>query len=322
MQADTKIATTSAPDVVGPDARPASGSRRRRRSGGWAALPFLLPGLLLFSAFVLWPLIQGVRVSFYEWNIMPGADQTFVGIDNYRRAVTDPIVWVAARNTMLYVVLTVAGQMAIGMFIALALHRTVRGRGLWRTIYYIPVVTSWVVVSFVFKYLFLDGAAGPVNFTLVELLGVLPSPVTWLQDEWTAQVPIILLGIWKGIGWAMVIFLAGLATVPAEPLESAAVDGANRWQIFWRITLPMMRPVVLFVLVMLTIGGFQVFISVLLLTDGGPLNGTQVMLTYMYEQGFSFFDFGYGFAIATMLAAVIFIISLVQFRWLDRSPQD
>jgi multiple sugar transport system permease protein len=330
--------TSSRPTVLGADLaahpggagvaggiRPAAAARLARlahvgrRSRAWAALPFLLPGLLLFTVFVLWPIAQGVRVSFYDWNIMPGAEQHFVGLDNYRRALTDPVVRVAGRNTLLYVVVTVSGQMAVGMLVALGLHAQVRARGVWRTVYYIPVVTSWVVVSFVFKYLFLDGRAGPVNFLLTDVLRIVPSHIEWLQNAWTAQVPINLLGIWKGIGWAMVIFLAGLSTIPPELQEAAAVDGANPRQVFWRITLPLLKPVILFVLVMLTIGGFQVFISVLLLTRGGPLDGTQVMLTYMYKQGFSYFDFGYGFAIAAMLAAVIFVISVAQFRWLDRS---
>lgn len=277
----------------------------------------MLPGLLMFSVFVAWPLVQGIRVSFYAWNIMPGAEQQFVGLANYRQAFADPVVPVAARNTLLYTVVTVPGQMICGMLAALALNAVVGSKVLWRTLFYIPVITSWVVVSFIFKYLFLGGPS-PINYILVDLLQVLPQYVDWLQNAWTAQVPINLLGIWKGVGWSMVMFLAGMQAIPRELYEAAAVDGAGRIRCFWRITLPLLRPVILFVMVMLTIGAFQVFISVHLLTAGGPLNSTQVMLSYMYRQGFSYFNFGYGFALAALLALVIFAVSVLQFRFFDR----
>lgn len=284
-------------------------------------VPFLAPGLILFSLFVLWPLLQGLRISFYEWSIMPGAEQTFVGLANYRRSFQDPVVRMALANTLIYVAITVPGQMFFGFLAALALNSAIRGRVFWRTLYYIPVLTSWVVVSFIFKYLFMGDEAGPINYLLKNGLGVLPQPVGWLQDRWTAQVPINALGIWKGIGWNMVMFLAGLQAISREIYEAAAIDGADWFQTLWRITLPLMKPVLLFVLVMLTIGGFGVFISVNLLTGGGPMNTTQVILSYMYDQGFKYFDFGYGFALAGLLGLVIFAISFFQFRYLKNKVE-
>lgn len=294
---------------------------RSRLAAELEVFPFLLPGLLLFVVFVLWPLLQGLRVSFYEWNIMPGAQQTFVGLANYHRAFTDKVAGMALANTLVYVAVTVPGQMLFGMLAALGLNAAIRGRVFWRTLYYIPVLTSWVVVSFIFKYLFYGTDAGPINHLLVNILHVLPEPVGWLQSRWTAQVPITALGIWKGIGWNMVMFLAGLQSIPRELFEAAAIDGANRTQAFWRITMPLMRPVILFVTVMLTIGGFGVFISVQLLTGGGPMNRTQVILSYMYDQGFKYFDFGYGFALAALLGLVMFGISYLQFRFLKNKVE-
>lgn len=290
---------------------------RRRMLPAWLeAMPFLLPGLILFAALVLWPLLQGLRISFYQWNIMPGAEQEFIGLANFKRAFLDPTVRIATRNTLLYVVVTVPGQMVLGMLAALALNAQIPGKVAWRALYYIPVLTSWVVVSFIFKYLF-NGGGAPINYLLVDLLHLLPEYVDWLQNPWTAQVPINLLGIWKGIGWTMVMFLAGLQSVPQELHEAAAIDGAGRIQRFWNVTLPVIRPVVLFVLVMLTIGGFGVFISVHLLTAGGPMNQTQVILSYMYDQGFKYFEFGYGFALATLLGLLMFIISFIQFKFVS-----
>ncbi|MFZ5827180.1 MAG: carbohydrate ABC transporter permease, partial [Bacillota bacterium] len=182
-------------------------------------------------------------------------------------------------------------------------------------LYYIPVLTSWVVVAFVFKYLF-NGGGSPINYIFRDVLHILPKYVDWLQNPWTAQVPIMSLGIWKGIGWNMVMFLAGLQSIPRELYEAAAIDGAGRMQSFRRITLPLLRPVLLFVLVMLTIGGFGVGISVQLLTNGGPLNQTQVIITYMYDQGFKYFEFGYGAAIAVFLGLALFVVSFVQFKFL------
>lgn len=288
---------------------------RSRRLPQWLeAAPFLLPGLALFGIFVFWPMLQGLRVSFYQWNIMPGAEQEFLGLANYKRVFADPVIRTALRNTVLYTLVTVPGQMALGMLVAVALNAPIRGRVFWRALYYIPVLTSWVVVSFIFKYLF-NGGGAPVNYILKDVLHLLPSYLDWLQNPWTAQVPINLLGIWKGIGWTMVMFLAGLQSIPRELYEAAAIDGAGRLQSFWRITLPLLRPVLLFVLVMLTIGGFGVGISVQLLTNGGPLNQTQVMVTYMYDQGFKYFEFGYGAAIAALMALVLFGISFFQFKF-------
>lgn len=289
--------------------------RRRRLESRWEALPFLLPGLVLFAIFVLWPLVQGLRVSFYNWSIMPGADQEFVGLANFRRAFQDPVALAAARNSLLYVAITVPGQMFFGMLAALALNSAIKGRVVWRAIYYLPVLTSWVVVSFVFKYLF-NGGGAPVNYILKDVLHILPQHVDWLQHFWTAQVPITGLGIWKGIGWNMVMFLAGLQGIPHELHEAAAIDGASRLQAFWRVTWPLLRPVVLYVMVLLTIGGFGAFISVNLLTAGGPMNQTQVILSYVYDQGFKYFEFGYGFALAILLSLLILAINLLQIKWL------
>lgn len=293
--------------------RPAT-SRRPRLNKQYEALPFLVPGLLLFAVFVLWPLAQGLRVSFYEWSIMPGADQRFVGLANFRRALTDPVAWTATRNALLYVVVTVPGQMFFGMLAALALNQAIPGRTAWRAVYYLPVLTSWVVVSFVFKYMF-NGGGSPVNYLLKDVLHVIPEYINWFQNYWSAEVAILTLGIWKGIGWNMVMFLAGLQGIPRELYEAAAIDGASRTQSFWRVTMPLMRPVILYVMTLLTIGGFGVFISVNLLTAGGPMNQTQVILSYIYDQGFKYFDFGYGFALATLLSLVILSFNLLQLKF-------
>lgn len=311
-------ATATRPPHTPPPGRvggPAASSRSR-----WAAhatpYVFLLPGMVLFIGLMLYPMVQAFRMSLYEWNILPGAVSEFVGVANYGRAFDDPVFWTALVNSTVYMLVTVPTQMALGMAIAVLLNQAIRGRVAFRVLFYLPVVTSWVVVSLLFKYLF-NTQAGLVNYVLVDLLGVLGTPVAWLQDRWTAMATISLLGIWKGMGWSMLIFLAGLQGIPADLLEAAEVDGASKARRFFAITLPLLRPVVVFVTIMLVIGGFNVFISVFLITGGGPANQTEVLLTQMYEQAFSFLDFGYGAAIAYLLTALIFGLSFLQMRWAD-----
>jgi multiple sugar transport system permease protein len=280
------------------------------------ALPFILPGFAFVVLFVLWPLARGIQMSLFDWNLMVPAQSVFVGPANFVRALTeDPVFWTAARNTGLYAVITVPGQIALGLGAALLLNTAIRGRVFFRTLYYLPVVTSWLIVSYVFAYLFTDGL-GPVNHLLVNVLGWVDEPIDWLHNTWSAQVPITLLGIWKGVGWTMVILLAGLQTIPRELYEAAEVDGATGWQRFRRLTLPLLRPTLMFVSIVLTIGAFNVFLSVYLLTGGGPERSTEVLLSYMYNQAFRFLDFGYGVTIGLLMGVAIIVLSFTQRRLL------
>lgn len=291
---------------------------RKKRSRFRRYLPaylFIFPGTLLFVVWTLYPLIDAFRMSFYEWNLIKPS--RFIGLDNYRRALTDDVFWMAARNTLYYVLITVPGQMILGLAIALLLDGPLRARALYRTIYYIPVVTSWVVVSLIFTFLF-NSQAGMVNWVLNDGLGVINENINWLRDPTMARIVIAILGIWKGVGWTMVIFLAGLQSIPQSLHEAAAVDGASGWQRMRDITLPLIRNTTLFIMVILTIGAFQVFISVYVMTQGKPLHRTDVVLTYMYSNAFEFLDLGYGSAIAYLLAGLVFALSILQIRVLKR----
>ncbi|MGH3383534.1 MAG: carbohydrate ABC transporter permease [Nocardioidaceae bacterium] len=295
------------PDVT--TGAPALGGRRSHVT----AYLFLLPGLLLFAGLIMWPVVQSLRMSFLDWKFAPGAVSPFVGLGNYQRAIEDPDFWKSLVNSLVYMLATVPIQMAIGLLVAVLIHKAIVGRVTFRALYYLPVVTSWVVVSLVFEYLF-STDTGLVNHTLHNVLGVGDEPVNWLGSRWTALVVLCLLGIWKGVGWSMLIFLAGLQNVPNDLLDAAAVDGAGPIRRFFAVTLPYLRPVILFVTVMLVIGGFNVFISVYVITGGGPANETQVVLTYMYQQAFEFLEFGYGSAIAYLLAIIIFGLSFAQMK--------
>jgi multiple sugar transport system permease protein len=217
-------------------------------------------------------------------------------------------------------VATVPAQIVLGLLVAVLLDARMPGRALFRVLFYLPVVTSWVVVSLLFKYLF-ETDAGLVNWVLKDGLGIVDHNVQWLQHRWLAMTAISILGVWKGVGWSMVIFLAALQGVPHELHEAAAIDGAGAWARFRHVSLPAIRTTIAFVLILLVIGGFNVFISVYLMTGGGPVGETEVLLTYMYRQAFEFLDFGYGSAIAFMLTGVVFALSLMQLR-LFRQPEE
>ncbi len=295
----------------------------RSRSGfheGAAPYLFLAPGFLLFGLVVLYPIARAFQISLHKWAFVPGVASDFIGLDNYARAIHDPIFWRALTNTGVYMAVTVPAQIVIGMAVAVLLDARMPARAFFRTIYYLPVVTSWVVVSLLFRYLFLTNG-GLINWVLHDGIHVTPHNIDWLGHRWTAMAAISVLGVWKGIGWSMVIFLAALQHVSRELHEAAAVDGASAWRRFRAVSLPAIRPVVAFVFVMLVIGGFNVFISVLLMTRGGPLDETQVLLTYMYQQAFSFLDFGYGSAVAFTLTVIVLVLSVAQLR-LFRRPGE
>jgi multiple sugar transport system permease protein len=293
---------------------------RRRRKDVVAAYLFLAPGFALFALVILYPIGRAFQISLYHWAIAPGVPSEYIGLGNYSHALHDPIFWRGLVNTGFYMAVTVPAQIVLGLAVAVLLDGRMPARGLFRALYYLPVVTSWVVVSFLFRYLFLtDG--GLVNWLLHDVTHVTGHNVDWLGQRWSAMFVISILGVWKGIGWSMIIFLAALQGVSSELKEAAAVDGARAWRRFRAVSLPAIRPVVAFVTVMLVIGGFNVFISVFLITNGGPLDATQVLLTYMYRQAFSFLDFGYGSAISFTLTMIVFVLSVAQLR-LFRRPSD
>ena len=221
----------------------------------------------------------------------------------------------------MYTLVTVPGQMVFGLLVGILLNQQIRGKAAFRVIYYLPVITSWVIVSLLFEYMF-SGQAGLINFLLRDILHIIDHNILWLADPVLAFIPIHLLGIWKGVGWTAVIFLAGLQAIPIQLYEAALVDGANRLQQFRYITLPMLRQTTIYLVVVLTAGALNAYISNLLLTNGGdPLDQTHFILTLMYEETFGNLEFGYGSAISYLLTIIVFIISVIQIRLLRNREQ-
>ncbi|MCG8451833.1 MAG: sugar ABC transporter permease [Spirochaetales bacterium] len=272
------------------------------------ALPFILPGLILVILFSVYPIFQNARMSITNFNVLTQKSQGFVGFTNYVRAASDPVVVTATVNTIVYALVCIPIEMLLGLFIAALLHSGVRGNLVYRALCYLPVITSWVIVSLIFRYLFSSGQGGLVNY-LLGGLGLISAPVAWLSHRWTAFVAIWSLEIWKSIGWVMVIYLAGLQGVPKALYEAARIDGSGWFNRLRFITVPLLRPVTVYILVNRVIGAFSAFISIYMITDGGPMNRTEVLLSYMYKAGFQYFEFSYASTLSMIMAVLILMFS-------------
>lgn len=291
---------------------------KSRRSDLLPTLIFLLPGLVLFVLFFLGPMLYSLRISFFEWKIVHPEQSEFVGFQNYGHALSDPIFQRAILNTLTYTAITVTAKLILGLSVALLLNQSFRGRTFFRVAYYLPVITSWVIVSLLFEYMF-NGQAGLVNYVLKDVLHLLPKNVLWFADPVLTLVPIVLLDIWKGIGWAAVIFLAGLQSIPNELYEAARVDGANSAAQLRYITWPLLGPTTAFLVVVLVIGGLNAYVPFQLMTNGGnPMDLTHSVLTLMYEATFGRIDFGYGAAISYLLSVFVFLVSWIELRLMRR----
>lgn len=286
------------------------------------AIIFLLPGFAMFITFLLGPMAYSLRMSFFNWNLANPEQSTWVGLANYLRALDDPIFRRSVVNTLIYTVITVSAQMALGLYVAILLNQKIRGRAFFRLSYYFPVITSWVIVSVLFEYLF-NGQAGLVNYLLRDVLQWTETNLRWFVDDKLIFVPMTLLATWKGVGWTAVIYLAGLQSIPADLNEAAEVDGANAWQRFQHITLPLLRSTLVFLLVVLVIGGLNAYVSFFLITNGGnPLDRTHSVLTWMSKVTFLKRDFGYGAAISYWMTLFVFLVSLAQLKLLRRKTED
>jgi ABC-type sugar transport system permease subunit len=291
--------------ATGREARPTR-RRARRFQPAWL---FMAPSLLILGVFVLFPILRSLYYSFFDWTV-GAASQQFVGLGNYVQLTRDPQFWNALRVTLEYTVVSVVLLVVLGFVAALLLQRDTLLNRIVRSVFFFPTIVSLVTIGLVWKFL-LDPDIGLVG-GLTALFG-LPS-VAWLQSTSLALPTVILVSVWKSIGFAMILFIAGLKGVPAERYEAAELDGANRWQTTWRITLPSIRPTLLFTSMILTIQSFQVFDLVYVMTGGGPVFATDSLVNLLYRDGFVDYQTGYASAISWVLFVIIMLISLLQLR--------
>jgi multiple sugar transport system permease protein len=283
------------------------GRRRSLRNVGWV-LFFLLPSAVPLVLFTVVPMINSAWISLHEWNLISA--KRWVGLENYTKLLSDP----ATRRIFLHTLLYLVGYLPLvyvgGLGLAMLLNRSFRGRSLFRAAYFLPVVTSWVVVALVWQWLL-----NPSNGLINQVLGTfgVPQPGWWTDPSW-ALPSVILASAWKDLGFVMVIMLAGLQAIPNDVHEAARLDGANGWQHFRLITLPLLSPSTFFVLVISLINGFQVFDQVYVMTGGGPAGSSQVVVGQIYDLTFRYGRAGEASALSWLLFAVILLVTALQIR--------
>ncbi|CAN5819165.1 sugar ABC transporter permease [soil metagenome] len=285
-------------------------ARRRRIRTALTAYALLLPAFLILGTFQFLPALEVVRLSLTD-RLLLRPDWSYIGFDNFERLWSDRRFWNSVRNTAYFVGVSVPIQTGLALVFAIALARRVRGIEVLRTILFLPVVASLVGVSVVWQWLY-HPSVGLLN-DLMRFVGV--DPIRWLLDPAWAMPAIILLVVWNGTGYYMVIYLAGVLDIPSEYYEAARIDGASRWSLFRHVTWPLLTPVTFLIFILQMINSFQVFTSVYVMTGGGPIRSTEVVVFYLYQRAFDSLEFGYASAISVALFAFLITLTLLQQRF-------
>lgn len=268
----------------------------------------LLPNIIGFIMFMLIPIIATFVLSFTKYDMI--TTPKFIGLDNYINMFNDPIVWQVTKNTLIYSVITVPVGMCLSLLLAVALDQEIALKRFYRAAFFLPSITSMVVIAIVWQWIY-NPEYGLLNFGL-SLFNI--EGGEWLISSSTSLVSISIVGIWKRLGYDMIIFLSGLQGIPNTYYEAAKLDGANKIQRFFYITLPMLKPTTFFVFVMAIINSFQVFDQVMLMTQGGPGRSSSVLVHYLYQNAFQYFKLGYACAIAYLLFAIVLLITAFNMR--------
>jgi|SRR5690554_2133498 len=270
---------------------------------------FLLPNFLGFAVFTLLPIIFALGLCFVRWDF--SNQMQFIGFNNFLRLFRDETFKISLYNTIYYTVISVPATMVISLVLAVLLNKIIKGVKILRTIYFFPYITSMVAVAIVWNMLY-NPSMGPIN-SFLEAVGVNNPPGWTASSDW-AMPAIIIMSVWKQIGYYMVIYLAGLQGIPDYLYEAATIDGASSYQKFRYITLPMLTPTTFFVSIMLIIGSFKIFTQVWVMTEGGPGRASNVLVLYIYRLAFDYFRFGYASAVAMVLFLIVITITIIQFK--------
>ena len=285
------------------------GTRRRSRRDGLTFIAFVAPNFLLLAVFTFWPVLYSFYLGFFKWNMI-AKRKTFLALGNYRTMIADPVFWIVVRNTFALAAAAVVVTLAIALTLAVLLNRRMPGRSLYRAVIFSPTFTTSVAVAMVWGWIF------EPNYGLLRVFLKwfgLASP-NWFTDVHWALPAIMIVAIWSGLGYAMVIFLAGLQGIPVELYDAARVDGASGWQTFWKLTFPLLSPTTFFLVVISIIGALKAFDVPAIMTDGGPMNSSNVYVLYLYQNAFKWFKTGYASALALVLFVVILLITAGQMQ--------
>ena len=286
-----------------------------RREDFFTGIICLAPSLLVIAFFVVFPIIFSLYLSFHEWAILT-PDKPFVGLSNFERMFSNAEFWQALKNTFVYTVGVVPVGAAASLALALLLNRTILGAGFFRTAFFLPVITSTIAIAVVWLWVY-DDNNGLLNLIL---RGLGFQPVRWLTSSKTALLSVIIMNVWRNSGYHMVIFLAGLQSIPETLYEAATIDGVNTFQRFRYITWPLLVPTTVFVLITNTIFTFQVFGPIYVMTGGGPARSTSVIVYYLYQRAFEFQEMGYASAVAWIIFIILIGLTLFQL-WLSRNKE-
>lgn len=271
-----------------------------------AAYLLLLPNIILYILVRLVPLFGTFGLSLFRWSMVE--DPKFVGFANFARMWKDPNFWIAFKNTLLYTAYVVPAAVFLGLLLAVLLNKDIPGMKVFRTLFFFPYITSPVFVAMIWRSLY-STDQGLIN-GLLAVFGI--NPIPWLTSIRWALPSLAIVAVWQIVGYNMLIFLAGLQGIPKSYYESAQIDGAKRWKIFWKITVPLLRPITMFVVIINLIGALQLFDLTYIITQGGPSKATLTLVYYIYNYGFKYMRMGYASAVAIILFAIILGLSIFQ----------
>lgn len=276
---------------------------------------YLAPALLILFTFMVWPMIQAFIYSFQDYNVFTGGN--WIGIDNYRNLFDDPSFRRAFTNSVSYFLGVVPALVILPIFIAALVNQKVKGAGAFRAMYFFPVVTSMVVAGITWRWVYAE--RGILNYLLIVLVPWIDSPIGWLSSSTTALPAVMTVTIWKGLGYYMIIYLAGLKAIPKELYDVAKIDGTPAWRRMFNITMPLLIPYMTVVAVMSSIAAMKVFDEVYVMTGGGPYGSSRTLVFEIYTQAFERLQMGYGSAIGFMLFAVLIVLSGLSIWISDKS---
>lgn len=286
----------------------------------YSAWLFVAPALILLSLFLIIPFFMSIGLAFTNQRLISPLPTEFVGLRNFFRLFKDKVFFKSIANNFAFVVIVVPFQTAFALFLAVLVDRTRRFSRFFRLIYFMPVVVPMIVVSIIWYFMY-NPSIGLINKTLKAVSSGMFGKSLWLQGEKTALPAIMILSIWQGVGFQMVIYLAGLQDVPQSLYEAAIVDGASPFRIFWSITLPQLKNTTIFIIISTTILAFQLFTQVKVMTDGGPNDATSTTVLYIYNQGFKSLKVGYATAVSVVFILIVLGVSIIQRRYMHSNRE-
>lgn len=287
-------------------------NRNTRKKSSWTPYLFLLPAIAFLSLTSFLPIFQAIYLSFTNYDFI--GNPNFIGWENYTKLWSDRTFWKVMNNTLIYLIFVVPSLVILSLVLAILVNQKLRSIKFFRAVYYFPVIVSVVVAGIAWKWVYAEN--GILNYFL-SIISWQPVKIPWLTNPQTAIFAIMAVVVWRGIGYYMVIYLAGLQAIPADLYEAAAIDGSDGWQKHFDITIPLMQPYIILVSIISSISAMKIFEEVYIMSQGGPANSTKTVVYYLYDKGFTSLEMGYASAIGVFLFLIIFVVSILTFKFIN-----